>query len=236
MQYSAFKLEVQVLKDQINSLASTRSSDKGPPSNSGLTFKVALVGPHSGGKTRIAAQLAGLAIPPVDNYEPTQGVRILEFDQNFDAPHKKGDRSKYVSAKIELWDLSGETDGPETHAWPAACVDLLGVMVVFDPTSKTQANDVRIWCEWFIKAAKLKHGQCAIFAHGALTSRHKPLSVRAGLRKDDETTVSVPIVNVNFQLSREQEDGQMVEVPSGAKAEFELFMSGLWQHHKENSD
>jgi hypothetical protein len=39
--------------------------------------------------------------------------------------------------------------------------------VVFDPTSKQQANDVRLWCEWFCKHGNLQNGQIVLFAHGA---------------------------------------------------------------------
>lgn len=224
------KIELLVLKSQLESLGNARSRSPGStkrmanPKDSGLTFKVALVGPRQGGKTRIAAQLSGSAIPPESHYEPTQGVRILNFSETI-----QKSKNESVNAKIELWDLSGETS---ENLWPAAVKDLVGVMVVFDPTSKQQANDVRIWCEWFCKAAKLKTGQCIIFAHGALTSRHKPLSVRAGLGNEDRT-ISVPIVNVNYQLQHEQ-DGKMVGVPSAAKSEFSQFLGKLYKHHPDN--
>lgn len=83
--------------------------------------------------------------------------------------------------QIELWDCSG--DQKYESCWPAIMKDLHGIAVVFDPTSKAQANDVRIWCvshpqlpalaphpdvvapailrrcEYFCKAASLQNGQ-----------------------------------------------------------------------------
>lgn len=221
-----------MLQDQIDHLGSTRSANttKTDAVNSGLTFKVALIGPRQGGKTRISAQLAGRPVPPDTSYEPTAGVRILEFDEKVNATMKDG-KKQFTSVKVELWDLSGEPDG-DTNCWPAVVKDLLGVMVVFDPLSKQQANDVRIWCEWFCKSAQLRTHQCTIFAHGALTSKHKPLSVKAGL-SGDKIEVSVPIVNVNYQLVQESADGQQKAKESRAKIEFNNFMGELYRFHPD---
>lgn len=220
-------MDLQVLRNQIDTLGK-----KGPPSSkefvpAGVKFKVALVGPRQGGKSRISAQLAGKPVAPDDYYEPTAGVRILEFEEKVTARSKDG-RTANAVCQVELWDLSGDNT---EQLWPAVVKDLMGVMVVFDPTSKQQANDVRIWCEWFCKSSHLDTGQCVIFAHGALTSRHKPLSVKGGLG-GVERTVSVPIVNVNFNLSEER-DGQVVDIPSKAKAEFIKFLAGLYPLHPD---
>jgi hypothetical protein len=42
--------------------------------------------------------------------------------------------------------------------------------------------------------------------------------------------VSVPIVNVNYQLSYEK-DGETINVPSGAQKEFESFLGQCYGHH-----
>lgn len=217
-----------MLKEQINTLGSARELDKPAKDcpDSGLTFKIALVGPRQGGKTRIAHQLAGTPVPNEEIYEPTAGVRIVEFTDKV-KPNRNRD---YCSVKVELWDLSG--DQQFEPCWPAVVRDLSGIAVVFDPTSKQQANDVRIWCEWFCKAANLTSGQCVIFAHGALTARHKPLQVRTGGPNDP---ISVPIVNVNYKLTAENPtSGEEVEVPSGSKIEFNKFLNGIWSFHPEN--
>lgn len=122
-----------------------------------------------------------------------------------------------ISQPIELWDCSG--DQKYEGCWSAICDKLDGAIISFDPTNKSQANDVRIWCEWFCKRAKLYDGQVVIFAHGELSGNHKPLSVRAGDR-----TVLVPIVNVStVNLPPPDEDGQ--PQPGPAKIEFRNFMA-----------
>jgi Rab-like protein 5 len=137
--------------------------------------------------------------------------RILELTEQIATEH--GD----ISQAVELWDCSG--DQKYEGCWAAICDKLDGALVCFDPTNKAQANDVRIWCEWFCKRANLFDGQVAIFAHGELSGNHKPLSVRAGDR-----TVLVPIVNVStVNLPPPDEDGQ--PQPGPAKTEFRNFMA-----------
>jgi Rab-like protein 5 len=156
-----------------------------------------------------AFQIAGIDFP--NKYEPTAGVRILELTELIQTEHGE------LSQAVELWDCSG--DQKYEGCWSALCDKLDGALVCFDPTNKAQANDVRIWCEWFCKRAKLHDGQVAIFAHGELSGNHKPLSVRAGDR-----TVLVPIVNVStVNLPQPEEDG--TPVPGPAKVEFRNFMA-----------
>jgi len=66
--------------------------------------------------------------------------RILELTEQI--PSEDGD----LSEAVELWDCSG--DQKYEGCWPAICDKLDGAVVSFDPTNKSQANDVRIWCEW----------------------------------------------------------------------------------------
>jgi hypothetical protein len=85
---------------------------------------------------------------------------------------------------------------------------------VFDPSSKSQASDVRIWCEWFCQNANLESKQAVIFANGSLTARHKPLKCRAGKQQ-----LEVPIVNVNCDKKSGDTTGD-----TSANREFEDFM------------
>lgn len=141
--------------------------------------------------------------------------RILEFDELIGTPHGE------LSRRVELWDCSG--DQKFEGCWPAICDALDGAVVSFDPTNKSQANDVRIWCEWFCKRAGLSDGQVVIFAHGELSGVHKPLSVRAGDR-----TVIVPIVNVSTTVQMQQDDdGEMPPTP--AKSEFQNFLALVYE-------
>lgn len=61
--------------------------------------------------------------------------------------HHSSAANEFVSMKqrmnSELWDCSG--DSKYEPCWPAIMAELHGIAVVFDPTSKQQANDVRVW-------------------------------------------------------------------------------------------
>jgi hypothetical protein len=193
-----------------------------------VTVKVALVGPKMAGKSRIANHIYGISMPSEAKYDPTVGVRILPLTRDIVGKREKeGNDTFETRCKIELWDCSG--DQKYEPCWPAIMKDLHGIIVAFDPTSKAQANDVRIWCEYFCKNANLQNDQCVIFAHGNLTSMYKPLSVRAGAR-----TVMVPIVNVNTlprQTGKETDDTR--EGPSSAQVELLRFMSGVYPYAVE---
>lgn len=144
-------------------------------------------------------------------------LRILELSEPVPTPD--GDLLK----SVELWDCSG--DQKYEPCWPAICDRLDGAIVAFDPTNKSQANDVRIWCEWFCKRANLHDGQVTIFAHGELSGTHKPLSVRAG-----GNTVIAPIVNVSTQTShfgQTDEEGRTILTP--AQVEFRQFLGMVYQ-------
>jgi len=179
-----------------------------------VTLKVALVGPRKSGKTRIANQLAGIPVHDDDDYKPTAGARILEFDMPIKAKREE------VVPKIELWDISG--DQKYESCWTAVMHELDGAVVVFDPTSKNQANEVHLWCEWFCKHANLGSNQAIIFAYGNLSSDHKPLRVKAGNRK-----VIVPINNVSFKQIKPDQT-------LSCHHQFKKILSKLYVHHLEN--
>ncbi len=101
------------------------------------------------------------------------------------------------------------------------------MLVCFDPLDKSQANDVRIWTEWFVKRANLAQGQAAIFCHGELTVQHKPLSVRASLNSDG--TIPVPIINVSTSLNNQTPDADGNLPETIAHREFHQFLHGVIQ-------
>lgn len=190
------------------------------------TLKVALIGPRMSGKTRIANETAGIKIGE-NQTEPTEGVRILPITKVINAKSPDGGE-RQVKANIEIWDCSG--DSKYENCWPAIMKDLNGIVVIFDPTSKTQANDVRIWCERFCLCANLKEGQAIIFAHGNLTAQHKPLVVKAGKR-----TVSMPIVNVNLLNPDGEEADDDQDITTSAESEFFTFMETCYGLHPDVS-
>jgi len=68
-------------------------------------IKILIIGPKGAGKSTIANYLAGRKHVLTENYRPTIGVRIVEFEK--DAPKNKnipGD-SKIT---VEMWDVSGD--------------------------------------------------------------------------------------------------------------------------------
>lgn len=167
----------------------------------------------------LLVQIVGLNFP--NKYEATAGVRILELEEQLAVRQHEGAEEEELNCVVELWDCSG--DQSYEACWAAICQNLDGIIVAFDPTNKSQANDVRIWCEWFCKRAHLVDGQVVIFAHGELSGNHKPLSIRAGDR-----TVLSPIVNVStLQVPQPDEDGMVA--PGPAKIEFRNFCSKVWE-------
>lgn len=172
-----------------------------------MNVKLAFVGPSGAGKTRLANHLGGIS-SVVD--EPTVGVRILLLERDV-----KLNSGTVVNCKVELWDCSG--DHKYESCWPAILQNLDGIIVCFDPTSKQQAADVGIWCDWFCKGGQLTTGQCTIFAHGNLTAVHKPFKVQIGTR-----SVMAPIVNVNTGAKPKEgeEAGSAEKAPTTAELEF----------------
>ncbi len=124
-------------------------------------------------------------------YDPTVGVRILSFDEQITARSPDSSKSALLSVQIELWDCSG--DQKYEGIWPSITDKVDGVIVIFDPTSREQANEVRVWCDYFARQGNLNNGQLAIFAHGELTQAHKPLTIKGAGDKQ----IAAPILNVS---------------------------------------
>jgi GTPase SAR1 family protein len=66
-----------------------------------MRLKICVVGPKAVGKTAISNYLSGQSpsVPTDGKYEPTAGVRILEYEAH----------SSQGPVGIELWDASGDT-------------------------------------------------------------------------------------------------------------------------------
>jgi len=133
--------------------------------------KVLFVGPCEGGKSTIANVLAENADAASDNYRPTVGVRILEFEGEVVRRFNR-------QATIELWDVSG--DQKYSKCWPAIKKDAVGAVLVYNPEKQEQEQDVEQWFQWFPKSMGLSANQVMVIqaVSGAGASRRFPLPNR----------------------------------------------------------
>ncbi|KAJ3131112.1 Intraflagellar transport protein 22 [Physocladia obscura] len=105
-------------------------------------LSVFVVGPQKTGKTTIANYLADLADSLNGNeYHPTQGVRILEFDRRLN--NTKG---KDLQISVEVWDCSG--DPVYLPVWPAVSSSAAAVILVCTPEKKSE-KDLEDWLSIF---------------------------------------------------------------------------------------
>ncbi|KAJ3011053.1 UNVERIFIED_CONTAM: Intraflagellar transport protein 22 [Siphonaria sp. JEL0065] len=103
---------------------------------------VFIVGPPKTGKTAIANYLADLAESLNGNeYHPTQGVRILEFEK-----HLSQSKGKDIAISVEAWDCSG--DPSYITVWPAVASSAAAVVFVCTPDRK-QDKDLEAWYSMF---------------------------------------------------------------------------------------
>eukprot|EP00607_Mallomonas_marina_P002873 CAMPEP_0182428474 /NCGR_PEP_ID=MMETSP1167-20130531/23054_1 /TAXON_ID=2988 /ORGANISM="Mallomonas Sp, Strain CCMP3275" /LENGTH=155 /DNA_ID=CAMNT_0024611409 /DNA_START=119 /DNA_END=583 /DNA_ORIENTATION=- len=103
----------------------------------------------------------------VDKYIPTIGVRILEFEMKIGGVNE--------NLNIELWDASG--DNAYEGCWRAIMHETDGVMLVYNPDSPGQDQQIGDWFEYFVRKNGLKDEQCIVFAHrsdATRTERFRP--------------------------------------------------------------
>ncbi len=131
-------------------------------------IKVIVIGPKQTGKSCISNYLSGQSDKLVaDKYEPTAGVRILEFDIRIS--------SSTTPLNIELWDSSG--DHTYETCWKAIMQDTDGVILIYNPDAPGQEQQLSDWYEYFVKRNGLKDSQCIIFAHkssNSMSEKFKP--------------------------------------------------------------
>jgi GTPase SAR1 family protein len=92
-------------------------------------MKILLVGPANSGKSTVANFISAdgkgsIGSGEGEKYEPTVGVRILEFDTGGRAESKMGS-----STSIELWDCSGRQEFE--RCWPAIQDKADGVILLY---------------------------------------------------------------------------------------------------------
>uniref|UniRef100_UPI00358EAFA4 intraflagellar transport protein 22 homolog n=1 Tax=Myxine glutinosa TaxID=7769 RepID=UPI00358EAFA4 len=119
--------------------------------------KILIVGPAQSGKTTLANYLADATQTVEEDYWPTQGVRILEFECCPDS------NSKGLRYEVELWDCSGYRKFEK--CWPAMRKGASGVMLVFDPAKLNDVQELKAWHNAFVRHSGLLEAQCLLVAH-----------------------------------------------------------------------
>ncbi|XP_046841474.1 intraflagellar transport protein 22 homolog isoform X1 [Xenia sp. Carnegie-2017] len=123
--------------------------------------KILVIGPTESGKTVISNYLADATEISGGEYNPTQGVRILEFECSGISLGKKD-----ATCEVELWDCSG--DPKFENCWPAIQKDAIGILFVYNPDQMGHGKQLETLYVHFVQEQGLKDTQCMVFAH------HKP--------------------------------------------------------------
>ena len=118
--------------------------------------KILVLGPTRSGKTTIANILGGLQEGPTQNYRPTVGCRIVDFERE---PPKSV--SQFGKINVELWDVSG--DFKYEKCWAPIQTDVQGIIFVYDPANPDSEDDLKRFVEMFPKALKIKQSFCLCY-------------------------------------------------------------------------
>ncbi|KAM4796504.1 intraflagellar transport protein 22 homolog [Rhinophrynus dorsalis] len=131
--------------------------------------KVLIVGPSESGKTVLANFLSDATETIGGEYNPTQGVRVLEFE----CPNINGNKGS--TCEVELWDCGG--DPKFESCWPAIMKDSHGVVIVFNPYIPSHLKEIELWHTNFVQQQRLQENQCLLIAHqkpGSGDEREQP--------------------------------------------------------------
>ncbi|XP_036712227.1 intraflagellar transport protein 22 homolog [Balaenoptera musculus] len=121
-----------------------------------LKAKILFVGPCESGKTVWANFLTKSS--DIAKYNPTQGVRILEFENPYVTSNNKG--TGYDS---ELWDCGG--DPKFESCWPALMQNSYGVVIIFNVDIPSHLKETEMWYSCFVQQQFLQDTQCLLTAH-----------------------------------------------------------------------
>ena len=152
-----------------------------------MKLKFVVAGPKGSGKTLISNCIAGQSDKlTTESYNPTVGVRILETELRLNGIHD--------DINVEIWDASGDQKydfvfilmnclltylklslSRYEAGWKAVLAYTDGVILVYDPDSPGQDQQLTLWYDYFVKRNGLRDEQCLIFAHrGNSTEKFKP--------------------------------------------------------------
>uniref|UniRef100_A0A8B9WEN9 Intraflagellar transport protein 22 homolog n=1 Tax=Bos mutus grunniens TaxID=30521 RepID=A0A8B9WEN9_BOSMU len=115
-----------------------------------LKARVLLGGPCESGKTILAYFLTQAS--DITEYNPTQGVRILEFENP-----RVTSKQRRRGCEFELWDCGGD---PEFESyWPALMKDSHGVVIVFNASILSHLKEIEMWYSCFVQQQFLQNTQ-----------------------------------------------------------------------------
>ncbi|XP_050410359.2 intraflagellar transport protein 22 homolog isoform X3 [Patella vulgata] len=122
-----------------------------------LKAKILMLGPCQSGKTVLSNFLSDSTDSAGGDYQPTQGVRILEFEV------PSSDVKSRTSVEVELWDVSG--DKKFETCWPAIARDVNGIVFVYNPDQSNHDKELEYLFTYFAEQGALKENQCIVFSH-----------------------------------------------------------------------
>ncbi|GIY84132.1 intraflagellar transport protein 22 homolog [Caerostris darwini] len=120
--------------------------------------KLLVVGPCECGKSVISNFLADATETISNEYYPTQGVRILEFESD-----NLNIGGRIAKTEVELWDCSGDTKFE--NCWPALMKDGNGVIFIYSSDFVNIRKEMDMWYANFVQAQGLKDSQCMVICH-----------------------------------------------------------------------
>ncbi|XP_004442208.2 PREDICTED: intraflagellar transport protein 22 homolog [Ceratotherium simum simum] len=149
----------------------------------------------------------------ITEYNPTQGVRILEFEN----PHVTSN-SKGPGCEFELWDCGG--DPKFESCWPALMKDSHGVVIIFNADTPSHLRELERWHSCFVQQQGLQDTQCLLIAH------HKP-----GSGSDrGNLSLSPPLNKLKLVHSNLEDD------PEEIRIEFIKYLKGIINSVSESRD
>ncbi|KAH3764777.1 intraflagellar transport protein 22-like [Pelomyxa schiedti] len=155
-----------------------------------VSVKILVVGATDVGKSTLCNFLASMN-RSTPGYNPTLGVRILEFDRDV-APQAKG---AMISVWVELWDCSG--DKKYEYGWPALMHGTDGIIFVFNPNNAASERELEHWHTRFAAPLKLLDSQCSIFANQRPDS--ETVDVKATRPRLSKALQRIPLVPLSLQ-------------------------------------
>ncbi|XP_042219355.1 intraflagellar transport protein 22 homolog [Homarus americanus] len=120
--------------------------------------KLLMVGPPECGKTALTNFLSEAGEVGGEEYRPTKGCRIVEFE----VPNVTVS-SMTTKAEVELWDVSG--DRRYENCWPAIQRGCNGAIFVYSPGREDHSRYLDTLYTHFVEQQGLRETQCVVFCH-----------------------------------------------------------------------